>query len=722
MPSCSRAFILFIVLFVSISTNSLQASHIVGGELTYRCLGNDRFEISMTIYRDCWFGNPSVWFDNPAFVGIFDGQNNLIRNLGQNGVLRMRLRGVNDTLAPVLNNPCYVAPPSVCVHRTIYRDTLDLPYRPGGYQLAYQRCCRNETIVNITDPAMTGATFYAFIGENALQNCNNSAVFKQWPPIYICQGEKILFDHSAFDLDGDSLVYSLCTPITGGTPNNPHPNPPASPPYPFVDWKPGFGLSNVLGSIDPLRIDQNTGLLQGTPDFLGQFVVGVCVDEYRAGYKIGTTRRDFQYNVGSCGVPAAVFATDSVSCSNELFIQNLSQFAQRFKWIINGPNNLFFETSTVNLQYTLPTKGRYIITLIAEPGTSCADTIELPVTLADNFFSLDLDVIQENCGDSITLNMISKTGNQQIDIDTWTWKIFSNTIDTLLQDSSISIRVPFSPIWSIIHFVETSNGCRDTITYEFEAKQLIIPPFDSLYSICPGDTILVNIDTNDSLLWKENSDLLNPVNSKLMGIIPSQNSSYDFVIFNDIGCEYNGSILVNLFDELPFQNIFAIPDTIRQGESSQLTSIFYPNYLYQWTPSSSLDEPQIPSPKASPNNSTSYTLQFTSPDGCSAEYEVLLTVINLPCEETHIFIPNAFSPNNDGVNEHWNVRSINLDSFTLMVYDRWGKEIFRTQDVNKSWNGTYRGNFVPKGSYGFYFEGVCPDGSVIKKQGNVTLF
>ena len=48
-----------------------SASHIVGGEINYRCLGNQRYEISMTIYRDCRFGNPAVWFVNPAFLGIF---------------------------------------------------------------------------------------------------------------------------------------------------------------------------------------------------------------------------------------------------------------------------------------------------------------------------------------------------------------------------------------------------------------------------------------------------------------------------------------------------------------------------------------------------------------------------------------------------------------------------------------------------------------------------
>ena len=64
----------------------------------------------------------------------------------------------DDTLNPVLFDSCLVIPPEVCVHRTTYIDTIFLPFNAGGYQLAYQRCCRNYTILNVQNPDQTGAT------------------------------------------------------------------------------------------------------------------------------------------------------------------------------------------------------------------------------------------------------------------------------------------------------------------------------------------------------------------------------------------------------------------------------------------------------------------------------------------------------------------------------------------------------------------------------------
>ena len=117
----------------------------------------------------------------------------------------------------------------------------------GGYQVVYQRCCRNQDIVNILNPTSTGATYSCFISESALLNCNSSVVFNQWPPVYICQGVPIVYDHSGFDADGDSIVYRLCTPLTGATPVQSMPQPPNNPPYSTVSWIPPYSVDNMLG-------------------------------------------------------------------------------------------------------------------------------------------------------------------------------------------------------------------------------------------------------------------------------------------------------------------------------------------------------------------------------------------------------------------------------------------------------------------------------------------
>ncbi|RME96801.1 MAG: hypothetical protein D6772_11370, partial [Bacteroidetes bacterium] len=236
----------------------------------YRCLGNDRYEISLTIYRDCFFGNPDAYFDDPASIGVFDSENNLLEDI------RINLMG-DDTLSAVLTDECLVIPPDVCVHTTTYRATVTLRPRAGGYQLAYQRCCRNQTIQNIVDPLATGATFGVRISERALRECNSSPEFLEWPPLYICANEPIQFDQSALDRDGDSIVYRLCAPLQGADQNIPRPQPPNNPPYEEVVWQDGYGVDNMLNGLpggEPLRIDARTGLLTGIPNTVGQFVVG----------------------------------------------------------------------------------------------------------------------------------------------------------------------------------------------------------------------------------------------------------------------------------------------------------------------------------------------------------------------------------------------------------------------------------------------------------------
>ena len=164
----------FILLWILPSWS--DGMHIIGGELYYTCLGNDNYEITLKVYRDC---NSTTTFDDTAIVGIYN----------ENGVLIKKLlmffpgsTGIN----PDLSNPCLQIPPGVCVEEAVYKEIVNLPSIIGGYDLSYQRCCRNNTIVNIVDPQNTGATYTAHIPENIGGACNSSPRFTNFPPIVIC--------------------------------------------------------------------------------------------------------------------------------------------------------------------------------------------------------------------------------------------------------------------------------------------------------------------------------------------------------------------------------------------------------------------------------------------------------------------------------------------------------------------------------------------------------
>lgn len=491
------------ILLLLWSLPTAQATHMVGGEINYRCLGNDQYEIMVTVFRDCDTGVP--WFDNPASVGIFDVNDSLLYDL------RLTLRN-NDTLDLNLTDPCLVAPPNVCIHTTTYIDTVTLPFQAGGYQVVYQRCCRNQDIVNIVAPTATGATYSSFISEEALLSCNSSARFNEWPPVYICAGVPIVYDHSATDIDGDSVVYELCTPFTGATAQQSQPQPPNNPPYNNVTWLPPYSVDNMLGGPDSLVIDPVTGLLTGTPDIIGVFVVGVCAKEYRNGQLISTTRRDFQYVVGVCGrLVSSSFFAPSIQCDNSLavtFQNNSASLGTGFTWFFGDSLNNT-TSNFANPSYIYPDTGLYTVILIADPGTLCADTSQQVINLQYQSIDVDFDVQTASCTDSFFLDVTDLTIDSISTIVQWDWDFGNGQRAAVPFPSTV---YDSSGTYIISLDVLAANGCtasyQDTLTLDLP----VIFSADTV-GICPGDSSVVlnpGGNPNHSYQWAPAVGLSNP--------------------------------------------------------------------------------------------------------------------------------------------------------------------------------------------------------------------
>ena len=100
---------------------------------------------------------------------------------------------------------------------------------------------------------------------------------------------------------------------------------------------------------------------------------------------------------------------------------------------------------------------------------------------------------------------------------------------------------------------------------------------------------------------------------------------------------------------------------------------------------------------------------------------MIVVVLLTPCKESNIFIPNAFSPNNDGKNDVLFVRGNYITKLYFAVYDRWGQKVFETKDMSKGWDGTFKGKRIDPAVFGYYLEGECEGGDKFFKKGNVTL-
>ncbi len=495
-------------LFLLSSFQEAAATHIVGGEMNYTCLGDDQYEITLTIYRDCFYGNPNAYFDDPASIGIFDINNQLLQQV------LVPLMG-DDTLAPILTDECLVVPPDVCVHTTMYSTVVNLPPIIGGYQLAYQRCCRNQTINNIINPLGTGATFGVRITERALLECNSSAQFLQWPPLYICANEPIIFDQSAFDIDGDSIVYRLCTPLQGADPDVPRPQPPNAPPYDEVVWvDPPYNTSNMLngepGGV-PLQINEQTGLLTGVPNTVGQFVVGICVEEYRDGELISTTRRDFQYNVGICGQITAAFLAPEIQCGDlNVAFDNQSSGTNTYLWLFGDPSNPTASSDLPNPTYSYADTGRYTVTLIAAPGEVCADTFSQEIYLQFNSLLPNFTLDTLSCGDSLVVQINDFSTDTISSIVGWQWLVNGEEVATG-PDPSLTFTEAGTNMIDLILTAE--NGCTlqqsSTIEASFLQEEL---ESDTIF-FCPGASRFLNPEFNEDYvyLWSPVDNLSDPM-------------------------------------------------------------------------------------------------------------------------------------------------------------------------------------------------------------------
>ena len=86
-----------------------------------------------------------------------------------------------------------------------------------------------------------------------------------------------------------------------------------------------------------------------------------------------------------------------------------------------------------------------------------------------------------------------------------------------------------------------------------------------------------------------------------------------------------------------------------------------------------------------------------------------------------IFIPNAFTPNNDGVNDTYYIISQELNNFTFAVYDRWGNQVFQTNSSNFRWNGERSGTQMPEGTYVYILQAITNEGDTVKRSGQISL-
>lgn len=138
---------------------------------------------------------------------------------------------------------------------------------------------------------------------------------------------------------------------------------------------------------------------------------------------------------------------------------------------------------------------------------------------------------------------------------------------------------------------------------------------------------------------------------------------------------------------------------------------------YLWTPAAGLSSPTILNPVATPAQTTTYTLEVTTPQGCKASDQVTLTLLPnclRPME--------AFTPNGDGVNDLWLVTTgACLKSADVQVFNRYGAKVYESKDYRNTWDGTYKGKALADGTYYFVISYELVNGKKEHLKGSLTI-
>jgi gliding motility-associated-like protein len=706
--------ILLVLCLLCLLIHHGSATHIVGGEITYRHLNNFKYEITLKIYRDCHFGQAA--YDDPTFITIFNSAGNVVE--------RSRITFPGSQVLPIVPiHPCLLPPTDVCVEEAIFIDTINLFPLPGGYRLVYERCCRNQSIKNLVNPLATGATYYAVIPDTAIVRRNSSPKYNNFPPIYICVNEELDFDHAATDLDGDSLVYELCTPYEGADNIHPYPIPAHSPPYSFVTYNTGFNANNPLGfssAGSTLTINSSTGRLTGKPNQIGQFVVGVCVSEYRNGILLSVNKRDFQFNVTNCPpVSVAALPSNIKECGYTINFQNLSINAVNNFWDFGDTTTLADTSRLFSPSYTYPDTGSYRVTLIVNNGQACGDTT---TALAHIYHSID-------GADFTANNACAGTALQFTDISMLTegpevrrlWNFGDGSSDTIKNPLH---KYTIAKNYTITLIAYNKNGCTDTARKTITIYPLPSPHAGNDTTICNGITFQLKGSGGLDYLWNNTSELSCTSCSSPFAS-PAQSTYYALSVTNSFGCVAKDSVYVTIrpiiipSPSFTYSGRCYSEPVLFKGEVSNFDFFCRKNIQWQWNfgdgGSSTEQNPihlfsgsgpyqvslivSIDSPPAQQN------ISLFSPDSCLK----------------NIFVPNTFTPNGDGMNDILYLRTINSKKILFRIYNRWGEEIFRTENLHEGWDGTYKGEKLKPQVFVYQADVTFYDDSQKVQRGNLTL-
>lgn len=284
---------------------------------------------------------------------------------------------------------------------------------------------------------------------------------------------------------------------------------------------------------------------------------------------------------------------------------------------------------------------------------------------------------------------------------TYSWAPIAST------SSSISVSPGSMTVYTV---TVTKNGCSNVAHDTVNVSSTLVVNITLPQQICAGETVTLKATGGGTYHWSTGAT------TDSITVKPNTNTTYSVTVTN--GCVGTATTSVSVVNT----SIAACCDTVIQsGNSTHLSANGAGITHYTWAPATGLVCDTCANITVSPTITTSYTVTGTNAQGCPVQTIIIVTV-EQPCFTDTI--PNVFTPTVPGPkneNNIFRINTANLNSWSVFIYDRWGKEVFKTTDLNQYWDGrTEGGSQAPAGIYYYLINTTC-NGNTTKRQGFVQL-
>ncbi len=616
----------FIALIVSYCLPA-TARHVAGGELFYEYLGasspgSSSYRITLRLFRDCFSSGPLLQVETPT-VGAYENDRLVLSQ-----PLPMTAAGVSTIRLNTAAFPCLVGEVRVCYEMATYVSVITLADNVAGYTLSRIGCCRVDNITNLSQPRSVGANYVTKIpGKYSLPAGHNSSPqFNVRDTALVCANKSFKLDFGANDPDSDSLTYALCDAYTavGGNGGGTNPPPPLNlglTPLPYASPFSGGSPLGARVSINPI-----TGIISGIAPDQGQYVVNVCITEWRNGKAFTEHRKDFILKIQDCDIIEAVLPDKIVQCDDftvRFENQSTSTSITSYTWDFGNTGVPGNTSNNPVVDYTYADTGRYIASLhVTGPGGCVGDAST--VVLVYPGFKAGFN-ITGNCFQN-PYQFTDTTKARYGVIDYWRWDFGDNT--TLADTSHLQnprYKYDISSTKNVSLIVSSSKGCIDTVYQDLIVKDkptLLLPFKDTL--ICSIDTLAIPVGNKGVYSWLPNSFITGANTSRPL-VFPKDTTKY-IVTLNDSGCINTDTVTVNVLD---FIKVNAGKDSIIcRTDQVQLRPVSHA-LGYQWTSSSGETIAQQKFPLARPLVNTTYYV-VANLGKCQDRDTVHIKVVNYP--------------------------------------------------------------------------------------------